>query len=219
MYSLSLKNIFQSRVIIEITIIDSGLGGIEFSKRINELKVFPLIDYEAFPYGNKELDWLRDRLIYLVEQATTKTVVVACNTLSSIIYKYDLKFKKRVVDVVTPTIYFFRNQNYKNICILATKNTIKMDVYSKLLGVKINYIDATKLIDCLQYNKEYKVEVQNILSQIPKETDAILLGCTHLIAVKDYFRKKMETTVISQDEIFNEILEKNRFQIKNILKK
>ena len=92
MYSLSLKNIFQSRVIIEITIIDSGLGGIEFSKRINDLKVFPLIDYEAFPYGNKELDWLRDRLIYLVDQATTKTVVVACNTLSSIIYKYDLKY-------------------------------------------------------------------------------------------------------------------------------
>jgi glutamate racemase len=55
---------------LNVTIIDSGSGGISFcrnvSKEINCLNFDLLIDKDGFPYGNKELLWLKDRLLYLV---------------------------------------------------------------------------------------------------------------------------------------------------------
>lgn len=171
-----------------------------------DLTVITKIDNEGFPYGNKNLSWLKARLLILVEECKSDVVLIACNTLSSVIYLEDLKFKKKVVDVITPTIYFFREHNYKKICILATKNTILMDVYGKLLN-NIYYIEASELIFNLEKNLKY--DLYNIISKIDKQTDAILLGCTHLIAIKDEFRRKIGIDVISQEEIVINLLKKS----------
>ena len=96
MSSLNLKKKFQSRDNIEITIIDSGLGGIIFSesfKRSNlDFNVITLIDKEGFPYGNKDLLWLKTRVVKLVCECKSELVLLACNTLSSIIYNDYIKF-------------------------------------------------------------------------------------------------------------------------------
>jgi glutamate racemase len=119
-----------------------------------------------------------------------------------LIFHYNLKFKKTVVDVITPTIYFLRKRNYSHVTILATKNTIKMDIYSMLLGSKINYIDATKLINEIENDIVNEETIKDILKEVSKKTDAILLGCTHLIKVKDIFRRITAIDILSQDEIF-----------------
>lgn len=189
---------------MKVTIIDSGLGGIVFSKSLEELdflNVIPLIDYEGFPYGNKELDWLKDRLISLVDNSNTNFCIIACNTLSSIVYEYDLIFNKKVVDVITPTIYFFMTRKYKKIVVLATQNTIKLDIYRRLLN-DVVYIDASKLIFDLQNDLDYLASLDEVLSLVPDDCDFLLLGCTHLIYIKEAFRQKVNITVISQDEIF-----------------
>lgn len=118
------------------------------------------------------------------------------------IFHYNLKFKKTVVDVITPTIYFLRKNNYKNIAILATKNTIIMDIYSKLIDCKIHYIDATTLINELQNDLVNEDTILELLNQVNNNCDAILLGCTHLIKIKELFRKNTNINVLSQDEIF-----------------
>ena len=190
---------------MRVTIIDSGLGGVIFSELVvQEVKYFDpilLIDYEGFPYGDKGLDWLKDRIMNLVDNSKTNIVIIACNTLSSVIYEYDLIFKKKVVDVITPTISFFMTTNYKKIVILATKNTIKIDVYKRLLD-DVFYIDASKLIFELQNSFDYSDSLDEIISLIPNDCDYLLLGCTHLIYIKEKFRKKLNMNVVSQDEIF-----------------
>ena len=83
---------------MKVTVVDSGLGGIAFSRSVNldikYLNINLLIDKDGFPYGDKDLLWLKERLINLVEMAKTNIVIIACNTLSSLIFYYDLKFKK-----------------------------------------------------------------------------------------------------------------------------
>jgi glutamate racemase len=194
---------------MRITIIDSGLGGITFSKNLNKelefLEISLMIDYEGFPYGDKDLVWLKERLITLVDSSPINTVIIACNTLSSIIYNYDLIFDKQVVDVITPTIYFLLGQKYNKIVILATKNTIKTNIYKMLLE-NVIYIDASKLISDLQNNLCFEESLKEILNSIPSDCDYLLLGCTHLIYIKDIIREKTNINVISQDEIFISLL-------------
>ena len=142
-----------------------------------------MIDIEGFPYGNKELSWLKERIIKLVNESKTDNVIIACNTLSSI-------------------IYFFTKQNYQHIYILATKNTAKMDVYSKLFKGLITYIDASDLIEAIQFGDSFQNELYDLLQLIKDKNSPILLGCTHLIKIKRIIRKKVENIIISQDEIF-----------------
>ena len=174
-------------------------------KNFIDLEVSLLIDKEGFPYGHKEIDWLKERLESLVNNSKTNVIIIACNTLSSLIFYYDLKFKKTVVDVITPTIYFLKRNNYQNICILATKNTIKMDIYNKLVDKKITYIDSTELISDLEYKIDFKTNLNDIIKLIDKNSDLVILGCTHLIAIKEEFRKTLNMEVLSQDEIFFQI--------------
>ena len=200
---------------MNVTIIDSGLGGITFcknvSKEINCLNFDLLIDKDGFPYGNKELLWLKDRLLYLVFEAKSDTVIIACNTLSSLIFYYNLEFSKKVVDVITPTIYFLLGHNFKNICILATKNTIKMKVFDLSLDKDIYYLEATDLILDIENKSDYEDSFNDLILQIPSTCDCLVLGCTHLIKIKDVFKKRLDLFVLSQDELFIELFNKNNY--------
>lgn len=191
---------------MKVTVVDSGLGGIAFSRSVNldikYLNINLLIDKDGFPYGDKDLLWLKERLINLVEMAKTNIVIIACNTLSSLIFYYDLKFNKTVVDVITPTIYFLQSKKSKKITILATQNTIKMDIYRRLLDCEIVYIDATKLISDLENKDNYNDSLYKILNKIDANSELIILGCTHLISIKEEFRKRIMIDILSQDELF-----------------
>ena len=200
---------------MNVTIIDSGLGGIAFyenvSKEINYLNFDLLIDKDGFPYGNKELLWLKERLLHLVEEAKSDTVIIACNTLSSLIFYYNLEFSKKVVDVITPTIYFLLGHNFNHICILATKNTIKMKVFDLLLDKDIYYLDATDLIFDIENKSDYEDSFNDLILQITSTCDCLVLGCTHLIKLKDVFKKRLDVFVLSQDELFIELFKKNNY--------
>ena len=191
---------------MRISVIDSGMGGEVFArnlkKEINDLDLTLLIDHEGFPYGTKDILWLKNRLEYLIEMSNTNVAVIACNTLSSLIFYYKLQFKKTIVDVITPTIYFLKEHKYKKIAIIATKNTIHLDVYNKLLNIDIFYIDGTELINDIECKNDFHHNMYEIVKLIPKDTDALLLGCTHLIALKEEFRKLLDIDIISQDEVF-----------------
>lgn len=186
--------------------IDSGKGGIAFGKSITEnidyLEPTLIIDEAGFPYGDKEFLWLKERVNYLVDKAQDNLILIACNTLSSIIFHYNMAFKKKVVDVITPTIYFFNQKDFKNVIILASKNTIQMDIYSKLLDIDVTYVDATELIYNIEKELDLNDSINKMIEGININGDVILLGCTHLIKVKENIRKKTNKLVVSQDEIF-----------------
>lgn len=181
-----------------ISILDSGMGGICFYEAM-PFECHLVIDRKNFPYGNKDLLWLKKHFIKLIQEIKSDTIIVACNTLSSLIYYYKLTFSKKVVDVIAPTIFYLRKLNIKSLLILATKNTIKMDIYGRLLNNEITYYDATEIIDAIEHN-DYENKLDSLLSDIGS-FDAVLLGCTHLIKIKDELRKNIKCMIISQDEI------------------
>ena len=192
---------------MRISVIDSGMGGVAFAnnlkREITDLKLSLLIDHEGFHYGDKDILWLKERLEYLINKANTNVIVIACNTLSSLIFHYKLQFKKAIVDVITPTIYFIKEHKYTKIAIIATKNTIHLNIYRRLLNnIDIVYIDGTYLINDIEYKNDIQNSLEEVVTLIPKDCDGVLLGCTHLIEIKNEFRSKLNVDVISQDEIF-----------------
>lgn len=195
---------------MKICLIDSGYGGTVFAKslldNIDNIDITLNIDEQNFPYGNKDLSWLKQHLFDLVLHSQQNLVFLACNTLSSLIFYFNLKFNKTVVDVITPTIFYLRKHEYKNLLILATANTIKMNVYEKLLEKKVTYLNAENLIYAIEKQTNIAQEINALVSLIPNKIEAILLGCTHLIAIKDQLRKVSKADIISQDEIMIDFL-------------
>ena len=149
---------------MRISVIDSGMGGVAFAnnlkREITDLELSLLIDHEGFPYGDKDILWLKERLEYLINKANTNVIVIACNTLSSLIFHYKLQFKKAIVDVITPTIYFIKEHKYTKIAIIATKNTIHLNIYRRLLNnIDITYIDGTYLINDIEYHSYLEIHL------------------------------------------------------------
>lgn len=81
-----------------------------------------------------------------------------------------------------------------------------MNVYKSLLNKKVTYIDSTKLIDAIQNDSLIYGEIDKVVEQVVDKDSLVLLGCTHLIAIKEEFRNRLNNLIISQDEIFIEML-------------
>lgn len=77
-----------------------------------------------------------------------------------------------------------------------------MDIFSKLIDRKISYIDASDLILEVEHEQVSEETILNILNKVNNDCDCILLGCTHLIKIKELFRKNTNIDILSQDEIF-----------------
>lgn len=185
-----------------IGIIDSGIGGYYILKALSNkyMDDFTLImDSAYFPYGTKNNDLLIKRANKLVKYLSNigcSKVIIACNTLSCLIDKIDSKIP--IYGVIDITIKEIINKKYKNVCILATSNTINSNIYQTHLNkLDIEYlcIKCDNLIKKLEMG-DYEEELTKIINKIPK-CDCIILGCTHFIKVK----KQFPYNVLSQDEL------------------
>ncbi len=180
-----------------IGIVDSGIGGLMvlFSlMRRHPGKDFTLIyDNRFFPYGEKSIFILKERLNILKNKLQNcDKIILACNTLSSIKDEVDYPF----IDVITPTIKAVRQ--YYRVGVIASKACIKSNVFQKLLMEDhiFKMIDGQQLINAIENNKNIKEEFDKIFLD---DIDCLILGCTHFIYIKDWFKEKCPT--VSQDEI------------------
>ncbi len=197
---------------MNIVIIDSGVGAEEIVKTLlmkdlsNNYTL--LLDKSFFPYGVKTKKELNERMDYLLNSidSNTELVIVGCNTLSVMVEKFNTN--KLVIDMVSITNKYLYKNKFKRILLLATTNTIANNPFNTTFC-----IDATLLINAIQIG-EYKDELNNIFNLIDEEYDAIILGCTHLIKVKNEFRNKYDSVIISQDELIK--LPKSTVKIKEV---
>ena len=170
---------------IFIGIIDSGLGAIScLNELINQRKYCKYIlylDYASNPYGTKNEDELLDRLnkaiSFLKNQGCNK-IVIACNTLSIVAFKHNIK------DVITPINYFKKviKDNFDDSSILiATNFTIKENIYN------VKGIACSDLVSFIEGTKPTKIN--DYLYNINKY-DKVFLGCTHFNLLKKHFKDK-----------------------------
>ncbi len=174
-----------------IALLDSGIGGIS---TLNEMvKVMPNERYIYFgdnvnaPYGNRTVYDLYNRAINniaYVKSYGVKAIVLACGTLSSnLIGKIREREGEKVFGVFPPVESAV--MKYDKVLLLATPKTAE-----RYQGVKnLTAVGLPNLAKDIE-NNMFSLEKVNILTHLKNagvkgKFDAVILGCTHYIFVKN----------------------------------
>ena len=187
-----------------IGIFDSGIGGLTVARALadalpNEHFIY-IGDTAHLPYGLKSTEAILEYCMgisqYLYESGC-KMIIIACNTASAAAYeKLKAYWQGRmfVVDVITPLVEFITSQSYAKIGVIATKSTIRSDIYAQKitsLNPKMEVVSlATSLLaqiieEGFYCNQISKAVINQYLSYPDfEEIEALLLACTHYPLIK-----------------------------------
>lgn len=182
---------------MRIGVFDSGIGGINvLSCLINK---YPNNEYIYFgdtknlPYGDKTKEELMKLASDAIEFLLTKNVdiiIIACGTISSNCYQ-ELKNKYNIpiYDIISPTIEYLNNCEYKNIGVIGTKRTIESKVFA-IPNKNVLMLATPSLVPIIE-NNLVKEKEQDILKELEifKSSDILVLGCTHYPSLKDVISK------------------------------
>lgn len=205
-----------------IVFIDSGVGGLPYLKMARiympgENFVY-VADNKNFPYGEKNARMLKEIILELiqdiVDKISPKLVVIACNTasvvaLSMLREKFGIPFVG-VVPAIKPAGKYAVNGT---IGLLATRKTVT-DPYTDGLitqfasTCRVEKFAGIDLVDFVEnkYFSSTEEEKMEVVLQASEyfnnlEIDALVLGCTHFVYLKDYFKKNIAKSVDIIDSV------------------
>lgn len=209
---------------MKIGFFDSGLGGLIILKAVTVL--LPNYDYEFYgdtahlPYGDRSEEEIfqltKNGVTHLFERDCA-LVIIACNTASAetlrrlqdsiLVGEYA---GRRILGVIIPTVEEVVLQTKNNVALIATKRTIESHKYTRELEkfsttIKLHATALSALVPLIEAGsyREARVVIENYISQVPPQTEALILGCTHYSLLKDDIRSLAGEglVVFSQDEI------------------
>ena len=211
---------------MKLGIFDSGLGGISIAKAIDEK--FPrmdklyLGDTLNLPYGSRSQEAIYQacvRCMRAMFEQDCRLVIMACNTASArTLRRLQQEFlptyypDRRILGVVVPTIEEAIERGYRKLAVIGTDYTISTGIYTHEL-TKINkdveIVETPLLVPLIEGGGEKYLDL--VLDDYLAFTDgaafdALLLGCTHYIHLKERIRALYDFDVIAQDEIIPEKL-------------
>lgn len=185
----------------KIAVFDSGVGGLTCLEYLKE--ILPNEDYLYFgdfknnPYGTKTTEELQEILtknIKLLEEHNVKMIVIACNTAGT-----QIEYLKTItnvplcepITVTTNTIN--NNQDIKNILLLATNYTIKVEAYQKHMDSRFQIFPkpAQELVRLAEEKKHDQKVIDDLMLEYAGIVDTVILGCTHF----GYFTEEIVKTV------------------------
>lgn len=180
-----------------IGVLDSGVGGLHVLDHLHralpgESTVY-LADTARLPYGTKSrrtvLSYARQATRLLLAQQPLKLLVLACNTASAAaLHQLQQELPIPVIGTVTATAQAACAKHPKQIAVLATPKTVQWQAYPQVLrqeGFAGNvYQQACPLFVSLVEegwidHPVTQAVAQHYLSCVPRETDLVILGCTH----------------------------------------
>lgn len=221
-----------------IGIFDSGIGGLTVANAIKKAlpneRIIYFGDTAHLPYGDKSADAIRYysiRISKFLLEHDCKMIVIACHSASSAAYDVLMDFfdqKVLFVNVVDELVRTVVNGKYKKVGVIATKATIRSNIYS----LKINEQDpniicsnlATPLLvpmieEGFHQDKISDDIIGHYLSDPSlDQIEAILLACTHFPLIKDrvrsFYHDKIDV-LDSTDIIAAEV--KKQLSVKDLL--
>ncbi len=198
-----------------IGIFDSGIGGLTIAhalkKRLPHESIIYFGDTEHLPYGEKSNEAINNfskKITEFLLEKKCKTIIIACNSASSVAYKTVNKFANKipVFNVIDPIVASVVEQcSTTNIGVIGTKATIQSDIYKQ----KINALCSTAKVSSLAtpllapmieegfINEEIShTIIANYLSNIQlKDINHLILACTHYPLIQqeinDYYKGKV----------------------------
>ncbi len=199
-----------------IGIFDSGIGGLTVANAITRMlpneKIIYFGDTAHLPYGEKSADSIKYYGIrisqFLLEQKC-KLIIIACNTASAQAYETIKDFvgdKAIVVNVIDPVVReVAHNKQARHIGVIATKGTIRSDIYARKLklarkDLEVSSLATPLLVSMIEegfFNNKISRAVIHSYLERPKlkKIDALILACTHFPLIKpeieEYYKNRM----------------------------
>jgi aspartate racemase len=147
----------------------------------------------AFLYNEKSeqlVDEMVDSMQSLVNSGCNR-IILACNTAHLFlpkIYKKVPELEFRVINIISNCVKQIKNDNVKEIYLLASEGTIDSKIYQDVFekeGITCNvpkHNDYHLLRQCIEAVKQniYTEEVKKAFLDLASRHDYILLGCTEL---------------------------------------
>lgn len=185
---------------MKIAVIDSGLGGISLlNKLINK---YPNNEYIYFcdnlncPYGVKPFNIVKKYIINILdylEKNNINLLVVACNTMSTFIDELKNNYSFPIYTILDYNAKLLNNKyQFKKVSIIATSLTIRSEAYLyKTNNIDIQFVNGSYLTQLIENNNEEEIEkeINALIKQCDKDSEAVLLGCTHYVLYLDKFIK------------------------------
>lgn len=196
-----------------IGIFDSGVGGLtvfeEIRKELPNENVIYLGDTKNFPYGNKTKEEIIEFAIKNTEMLINmgaKIIVIACGTATSqAIDVLKQKFSIPIIGIIKPTVEYIKEQNYKNVGVIATEGTIRSGAWEQKLKEKIPDINVINkacpmLATIAEEGKAKSEEGRRVIKEYmkpfkDKKIDKIILGCTHYPIYEEIIREELGYSV------------------------
>ncbi len=193
---------------------------LEAKKLLKKQKFVYVADFLNSPYGTKSKKQIKNlvlsNLIQFCEEFSPKCLVLACNTATAVAVDFVRKTFKNIVVIGTePAILPALRAGFKKILVLCThatkehnkllrnyKNNQKLIFYcpNKLAGlVDENFLNKEKLMPY----------ISKILSKFKGKVDAVVLGCTHYVLVKEQIRKVLDVPMFDGNEAIAKQIAKN----------
>ena len=225
-----------------IGIFDSGIGGLTvanaITRRLSKESLIYFGDTAHLPYGDKSEDLIKDFSLsianFLIETKECKAIVIACNTASAVAYEH-LRDKHQgsipIINVIDPIIEaIVKDDKIFKVGLIATQTTINSKVYQEKLQrrnptLQVEVLATPLLAPMIEegYANDNisQAVIENYLKNAKfKDIDALILGCTHYVLIKDeisdYFDGKVK--LFDSTDILAEKLE-NILDNENLLSK
>jgi glutamate racemase len=205
-----------------IGVFDSGIGGLTVVKALRDLlpneNIFYLGDTARVPYGPKSSETVQRYAVELAEilmRKNAKTLVVACNTVSSVALPLlKKKFSAPVVGVIDPgaraALQATRN---RHIGVIGTRATIRSGAYEKALRAADNNVRVSSracpllvplieegLLDDEVTNQVIARYLEPLLAD---RIDTLVLGCTHYPLLANAIARVLTREIVLVDSAQN----------------
>ena len=190
-----------------IGMFDSGVGGMTVFKEIIEKlpneDVIYIGDTASFPYGSKSKETIiqltKKRVEDLIEK-NVKLIVIACGTATSqALEEVKKMFNIPIIEIIEPTVKYIKENNFKNIGVVATAGTIRSNGWELIIKKEIkDAIVQNKACPLLAPmaeegwtdNEIAKLSVHEYMKEM-KNLDTLILGCTHYPLFRKFFTQEV----------------------------
>lgn len=214
-----------------IGIFDSGIGGLTVANAIQKLMPKEALVYFGdtahLPYGDKSPEAIKYYSLkiakFLIDEGC-KAIVIACNTASSLAYQ-DLKLflgnQIPIYSVIDPVVaYMTASDQFQNIGVIATRATIKSNIYAEKIHqlkpkIKVQSLATPLLVPMIEegfFNDQISNTLIHTYLSDPQlqGIDSLILGCTHYPLIRNEIAAfyQPEISIIDNTEIVARHLQK-----------
>lgn len=181
-------------------------------------------DTDAFPYGTKEDQWLRQRALdvaaWLLAERV-KLIVIACNTATAAALGWlQRRVEVPVIGVMGPEAHAaVQATRNRRIGLLATEATVRSGSYERMIrthdeGAAVTSVPCPLLAPAIQTGDRFDQAIVDLVREYTgplreSGVDTAILGCTHYPMIERLLRRSLPgvTLIKSGEEIAREVAE------------